>query len=183
MMTDIADPALLTRRRPDCQTGGPVVLKFQAYPSSISAARRCITGMLAGLVPPDHLDALHLAAAELLTNALDAAMRYAQVMQFGWCHYDRPIHLGVLAADRWTRLDARDPEPYMLPAAPCDDLDDHGRGLMLVRACGRIALTIAPRHKVIHAVIPVDPDTPLTAAEYAAALPAGACYEQLGVEL
>jgi hypothetical protein len=128
--------------------------------------------MLAGLVPDDHLDALSLCVSELTTNALAAALRRADALQFGWCHYDTPIHLGVLARQHWTRLDVRDPEPYMHPAdAPAGPLDVHGRGLAIVAEHGHLAHTLAPDHKTIHAVIPCGGK--LTTAELDAAFPRG----------
>jgi anti-sigma regulatory factor (Ser/Thr protein kinase) len=173
-MTDIAAAMTPTtvlngHRQPALE---PVELKLRVLNSSVGSARRSITAILAGLVPASHLDDVELCASELVTNALAAAERYAQVMQSGWSYLDTPIHLRVLAAARWTRLDVRDPEPYMLPAKPTDPLDEHGRGLTIVQAFGHLAHTIGSGHKVVHAVIPCG--VKLTDDELAAAFPAGA---------
>jgi anti-sigma regulatory factor (Ser/Thr protein kinase) len=172
---DPATAVLPARPQP---TPGVVTLKFRPYPSSIHSARRSIRAMLAGLVPDDHLETLALCVSELTTNALAAAIRRADALQFGWCHYDTPIHLGVLARHHWTRLDVRDPEPSMHPPGePAGPLDEHGRGLGIVAEYGRLAYTLAPDHKTIHAVIPYGGK--LTAADATAALPAGAVpYER-----
>ncbi|MGH3380281.1 MAG: ATP-binding protein [Actinoallomurus sp.] len=165
------DPAVALTGRPRSDYG-PTVIKLRACPSAISSARRSVTAMLSGLVPDDHLDTVELSTSELVTNAYGAATRWAEFMQFGWSHYDTPIHLAVLATPLWTRLDVRDPETRMTPAKPRGLLDETGRGLDIVEGLGgHLAHTIAPHHKIVYAVLPVNGE--LTAAELAAAFPKG----------
>lgn len=173
-MTPDPTAVLLDRPQPALS---PVVLKLRPFPTSVPSARRSVTDMLSGLVPAGHLADVELCTAELVTNALTAAERYADAMQFGWSYLDTPIHLGILAAPLWTRLDVRDPEPYMHIADPtelADPLCEHGRGLTLIEEFvgGHLAHTIGIGHKVMHAVIPCD--GALTSAELDDAFPAGA---------
>lgn len=176
--------AAATRLRRGPQTGDemssmtdvaatPVVLKFPAYASAVGAARRGVIGILEGLVPAGHLDDVVMCTSELVTNGYQAAMRYALFGQFSYGGQETPIHVGVLACERWTRLDVRDPEPYMQPPAPLGLLAESGRGLGIVRALGgHLRHTLATDHKIVHAAIPVDGE--LTMAELAAAFPPGA---------
>lgn len=164
-------PAVLT----DCPRPADdiAVFRLRAYPSAVRAARSSVTAMLSGLVPNEHLEDLQLCTSELVTNAYRAATRYADHLLFGWSDYDTPICLGVLATARWTRLDVRDPEPYMRPAEPTGLMDETGRGLGIVQQLGgHLAHTIATRHKVVHAVLPIC--GALTEAELDAAFPLGA---------
>lgn len=138
--------------------------------SDVHHARVAVTQMLAGLVPAGHLDDVVLVTSELVTNAIAAARRYADVMQAGWPWDPAPILLSVYATERWTRIDVQDPEPYVLPRAELGPLPECGRGLQIVDALGHHATSLYARCKVMHAVVPIG-NEPLTAAELAAALP------------
>lgn len=147
----------------------PVVLKLRANTIEVPAVRRYLIAMLAGLVPAGHLDEVELCASELVTNALKAALDYAKACRFAWTHLDTPIHLGICCAERWTRLDVRDPDPVLPAPVERDLLDEHGKGLILVNEIAACRWwEPAADHKTVHAVIAM-PLVELTAAELKAA--------------
>jgi anti-sigma regulatory factor (Ser/Thr protein kinase) len=141
--------------------------RLRVLDSEVGEARRFLPRMLGGLVPAGHLDDLEMCVSELVTNALHAARAYAEVCGFGWSYSDTPIHLSVEAAERWSRLSVRDPNPAMPETAPGGLLDEGGRGLVIVdaiAACRWHATTA--RDKTVHAIVPM-PLVRLTATEIA----------------
>lgn len=133
-----------------------------------TAARRFAAAILVGKAPAEHVADVELCVSELVTNACAAARDYATLTRFEWSYLDTPIHIGVLATARWTRLDVRDPDP-VIPVPPdpagADLLGESGRGLKIVDALAAGHwYTARANYKITHALIAL-PGVRLTDAD------------------
>lgn len=161
-------PAILT----DCPTyAAPCVptIELRARDSEVQRARNFTTDMLGGLVPAEHLSDVVLCVSELVTNAVRAARRWADVSDWACQDADTPVHLGITCAALWTRLDVRDPSPIMTLARETGPLAESGRGFVIVaELAADYWLTVGDTDKTMHAIIPM-PGVTLTADELAEA--------------
>ncbi len=131
----------------------PCTLPLAVVPESAGRARRFVCGVLAG--HRVDLDVVELAVSELVTNAIRAAARLASDNGHPWRSDDRPVHVGVCPAGRWTLLSVRDPGASGPVRRVAADTDTGGRGLMILEALARLTWTVNHRHfKVVHALLP-----------------------------
>jgi anti-sigma regulatory factor (Ser/Thr protein kinase) len=125
-----SDPlAVLHNRAARGELGGPRWLKLRAEPRVVQSARLYVASMLPPDADPEHAEDVALATSELVTNALNATLAFADRMGITWGYQATPVHVRVLATDRLVHLYARDPDPMMPPPRKHDLMDDSGRGL------------------------------------------------------
>lgn len=106
---------------------GPSWYRFPADPEAVSVARLFASGKL-GDADPEFVSDVEVVASELMTNAINYAAEHGDPAP----GVAPGIWLGVQPLDRFIHLYVRDPYPVPPLRRIASDLDESGRGLLIV---------------------------------------------------
>lgn len=150
-------PWLSERRPAPSRSDDPRWLRLEADPTLVSHARRYAAGRMAkaGLQEERLVEDVRLVTSELVTNAMRATEKYADVRGRPWEPYEKPVAIRVECRPGWVHLLVTDPDPRMPEPEPRDFLDEFGgRGLTITESVGALMWIMPGRYgKTVHVVI------------------------------